>query len=371
MSNTELHEPHAQSSAQGTAQSEARAVGALTTPIALAFEELKLKVEAILFASDRPLEVAEIREFVGNVSLTDVRLALKDLGHDFETRSVQIIEVGRRFQLRTKSTYTETVSKLFAGRPRSLSRAALETLAIVAYRQPVTRAEVAALRQVDSSHLISALKEKELICASGTRKEVGNPVEYRTTPKFLDVFGLASLDDLPRLRSLQMNPDDAAEVRKALEQFDAGMSSGETERNPEAADLNFIEADETTNQPDERAESGGGAQSEEVDEPEAASPPLPASPSADEPEPLEVELTDLTDVDPEPRDGARSAPVVLFAADEDSAQPGSDDDHDPDAKVGRLHSVESLVRPVGSRGRISRSAGTTGERPADTPVSDS
>jgi segregation and condensation protein B len=184
--------------------------------LTLAFEELKLSVEAILFAADRPLEVTEIRDFVGSVSLTDIRLALKDLGHDFEGRSIEIIEVGRKYQLRTRSNFAPTVTKLFSGKPRTLSRSALETLAIVAYRQPVTRAEVNALRQVDSSQVMTSLRERELIYPSGTRKDVGHPVEYRTTPKFLDIFGLADLKELPKLRSLQMNIDDETLVKKAL-----------------------------------------------------------------------------------------------------------------------------------------------------------
>lgn len=361
MSNLELHEPQSQGTAQRTLQPEAKPDAALTAPIALAFDELKLKVEALLFAADRPLEVVEIREFIGNVSLTDVRLALKDLGHDFETRSVQIIEMGRRFQLRTRSNYTETVSQLFAGRPRSLSRAALETLAIVAYRQPVTRAEVNALRQVDSSHLISALKEKELICASGTRKEIGNPVEYRTTPKFLNVFGLASLDDLPRLRSLQMNPDDAAEVRKALEQFDAGTPSDEEQKKPEAADLNFIEADVSTTATDGRAHAENHADTKEEN-----TCPESETPSNGGPKRLD---NLLTSVDVSPRQGALSAPVVLFAADEASTQPENEAGPNPKLNTRRLHSVESLARPVGATRQNQQSDANKDEGPVNDPSS--
>jgi segregation and condensation protein B len=333
MSKVEPSAPQTQGAGQAGSSPPDTASGApFAGPIALAFEELKLKVEAILFASDRPLEVAEIRELIGNVSLTDVRLALKDLGHDFEGRSVHIVEVGRRFQLRTRATYTETVSRLFAGKPRSLSRAALETLAIVAYRQPVTRAEVAALRRVDSSHLISALKEKELICASGTRREVGNPVEYRTTPKFLDVFGLASLDELPRLRSLQMNPDDAAEVRKALEEFDAQPASEEPQEELDAADLNFMDEEDSPK--------------------EAAIPHEPEAPPHDGviAEPSEAPDAPKDDGSTLIREGAFSAPMLLFSADEDADdadQPEEDQVEEP--KRSRLTSVESLLRPVPKR----------------------
>lgn len=214
-------------SEQTNDRSVERSVERLDAHLTLAFEELKLSVEAILFAADRPLEVTEIRDFVGSVSLTDIRLALKDLGHDFEGRSIEIMEVGRKYQLRTRSNFAPTVTKLFSGKPRTLSRSALETLAIVAYRQPVTRAEVNALRQVDSSQVMASLRERELIYPSGTRKDVGHPVEYRTTPKFLDIFGLADLKDLPKLRSLQMNIDDETLVKKALGALESPPESDE------------------------------------------------------------------------------------------------------------------------------------------------
>ncbi len=220
-----------------TEPSEIKVVERIEAPITLAFEELKLSVEAILFAADRPLEVTEIRDLLGSVSLTDVRLAIKDLGHDFEGRSVEIVEMGRRYQLRTRSSFAPTVTKLFSGKPRGLSRSSLETLAIVAYRQPVTRAEINALRQVDSSQVVSSLRERGLIYPSGTRKEVGHPVEYRTTDKFLEVFGLGELQDLPKLRSLQLTLDDEQRIQQALE----GLKDPEGQDKPVPEDLALLE----------------------------------------------------------------------------------------------------------------------------------
>ncbi len=221
-------------------QSTERSLERQDTTVTLAFEELKLSVEAILFAADRPLEVTEIRDLIESVSLTDVRLAIKDLGHDFEGRSIEIIEVGRKYQLRTRASFAPTVTRLFSGKPRGLSRSALETLAIVAYRQPVTRAEINALRQVDSSQVVSSLRERELIYPSGTRKDVGHPVEYRTTEKFLDVFGLGALTELPKLRSLQMNIDDEQKVKEALK----SLSDSPAELPLTAAELSFGEEEQ-------------------------------------------------------------------------------------------------------------------------------
>lgn len=177
---------------------------------------LKAQVEAILFASDTVLEVGEIRNFIFDASLSDIRLALRELSKDYESRAFFLFECGGKFQLRTREQFSEIVRKQFSSKPRALSKSALETLAIVAYRQPVTRAEVNAMRQVDSSSILASLKERDLVCVAGQRKEVGSPLEYRTTQKFLEVFGLASLVSLPSLRSLQMKPDDQKQIASAL-----------------------------------------------------------------------------------------------------------------------------------------------------------
>lgn len=185
------------------------------------FDELKLKAEAILFVAETPLDAGEIRNIIGEVSLSDVRMALRGLALDYEHRAFEVIENQNKYQIRTRHEFLPLVKKLHTGKPRSLTKNALETLAIIAYRQPVTRAQINALRQVDSASMVQALKDKELIYASGTRKEVGNPIEYKTTSKFLEVFGLNTLNELPSLRSLQMNIDEqkkAAETLKSLEE---------------------------------------------------------------------------------------------------------------------------------------------------------
>jgi segregation and condensation protein B len=202
------------------------------------FEELKKQVEAILFAAEHAMEVAEIRNVIGEVSLSDVRLALKDLMADYSHRSFFLFECGGKYQLRTRPEYAELVRKQFVSKPRSLSKSALETLAIVAYRQPVTRSEVNTIRQVDSSSIMTALKEKDLIAVAGQRKEVGSPMEYKTTQRFLETFGLKNLSDLPSLRSLQMKPEDQEQMAQAL----ASLNGELPEEEPlTAADLAFAD----------------------------------------------------------------------------------------------------------------------------------
>jgi segregation and condensation protein B len=200
------------------------------------FEHLKKQVEAILFAAEHALEVGEIRNIIGEVSLADVRLALRDLVADYVPRAFFLFECGGKYQLRTRPEFADLVKKQFASKPRSLSKSALETLAIVAYRQPVTRTEVNTIRQVDSSSILTALKEKDLIAVAGIRKEVGSPMEYKTTQRFLETFGLKTLSDLPTLRSLQMKPEDQEQMAQAL----ATLNGEATEEPPVTAqDLAF------------------------------------------------------------------------------------------------------------------------------------
>ncbi len=186
------------------------------------FDELKLKVEAVLFVADTSLDAGEIRAFIGEVSLLDVRMALRALVREYEHRAFELYEISNKYQIKTRDKFLDLVKKQYSGKARSLSKNALETLSIIAYKQPITKAQINALRQLDSSSILQTLKDKELIYVSGTRKEVGNPLEYKTTEKFLEVFGLKKLTDLPSLRSLQLNLDEqkqASEALKSIEQI--------------------------------------------------------------------------------------------------------------------------------------------------------
>ncbi len=192
-----------------------------TTEHLSAFESLKMQVEAILFTAEKPLEAGEVRLFIGHdISLADIRLALHSLSKDYANRAFELFIHDNRYQIRTRMEHLDLIKKQHVGKPRNLSKNSLETLAIIAYRQPVTRAQINALRGLDSSSIILSLKEKDLIYPSGTRKEVGNPIEYKTTDKFLEIFGLTSVKDLPSLRSLQMNVDDQQKAIDALKSIE-------------------------------------------------------------------------------------------------------------------------------------------------------
>ncbi|KAB8029073.1 SMC-Scp complex subunit ScpB [Fluviispira multicolorata] len=205
-----------------------------------AFDILKTRVEAILFVADSPLEAGEIRAWIGEISLSDVRMALRAIALDYEHRAFELVELNHKYQIRTRNEHLPLIKKQYAGKARSLSKNALETLSIIAYRQPITRAQINALRQVDSSSIVQTLKDKDLIYASGTRKEVGNPLEYKTTQKFLDVFGLSSLNELPNLRSLQLNLDEQKKAALALSALEE-----KEEELPSAQDIGYSENEES------------------------------------------------------------------------------------------------------------------------------
>ena len=181
-----------------------------------ALSVLQMQIEALLFAAEAPLDVKEIREYLGGIALSQVLLAIEGLRQDYQKRAFFLAEIGQKYQLRTRPQYAELLQKALKERPRHLSKSSLETLAIIAYQQPVTRAEINAIRGVDCSSLVSALKDKELVAVSGRRDTVGSPLEYRTTSRFLEVFGIKSMKELPSLRSLQMSPEQQEKIKTAL-----------------------------------------------------------------------------------------------------------------------------------------------------------
>lgn len=155
-------------------------------------------LEALLFASPRPLSGSELRELTG-WKQTVLQSALKTLMIEYAKRGINIREVANGYQMVTSPRVAPYIEKIHAGQRSSLSRAALETLAIVAYKQPVTRARVEAVRGVNVDHIITRLLERQLIREVGHAQAPGRPVLLGTTRHFLQWFGLKSLEDLPPL----------------------------------------------------------------------------------------------------------------------------------------------------------------------------
>ncbi len=162
-------------------------------------------MEALLFGADAPLPPAKIGEMAGLGNAREVKKHIAALNQAYEQRGAafRIEEIAGGYQMLTLPTYNKWLSKLLRARQETkLSQAALETLAIVAYKQPILRADVEAIRGVAAGEVLNRLRELNLIKIVGRADDVGRPLLYGSTKKFLEVFGLASLDDLPNAEEL-------------------------------------------------------------------------------------------------------------------------------------------------------------------------
>lgn len=169
-------------------------------------ERLESIVESILFASDRPVSLASLKlVFKGtNINTQKIRRALDQLAVEYAggRRGITLEEVPGGYQLRTKIDNMEFMRRTLKARPFKLSGPALEVLAIVAYKQPLVKSEVDVIRGVESGHLLRALMEKNLVCFEGKSELPGRPMQYGTTRKFLEIFGLRNLKELPTLSQI-------------------------------------------------------------------------------------------------------------------------------------------------------------------------
>ncbi len=174
-------------------------------------EEILQVVEALLMATPEPLTKARFNQCLEHpeVSLEAVIEALRSR-FEKQERPVQIVFVDRGYQLVTKAEYQPYLQRLFQKSGRlSLTRAALETIAVVAYRQPVTKLEIDQIRGVNSDSTLKTLLERELINIAGREEAVGRPLLYGTTGQFLQAFGLGALSDMPKLREIREIMGDA------------------------------------------------------------------------------------------------------------------------------------------------------------------
>jgi segregation and condensation protein B len=161
---------------------------------------LKKLIESLIFVSQEPLTLERIQAVCEGVPAEDVRAAVDEVVSDYasEDRGVQVVHVGGGWLFATKPAFDREVRRLLQiERKNRLSSAGLETLAAIAYRQPVTQSEISAIRGVDSTGALKTLLEKRLIKIVGRKKAPGNPLIYRTSDEFLLYLGLNSLDELP------------------------------------------------------------------------------------------------------------------------------------------------------------------------------
>jgi segregation and condensation protein B len=201
--------------------------------------ELAALLEALLLVAERPLAPAELATFISGATEESVREGLARLAerHSGPASGVRVEEVAGGFRLATRPEIGEAVKEFFRLRNRQrLSRAALETLAIIAYRQPVTQPEIQEIRGVSTEGVVGTLLERRLVRMLGRKEAVGKPILYGTTREFLSYFGLASLEDLPPVEEFEgLLGDDQLEPEGAgLEPTATLAESAATAADPDA-----------------------------------------------------------------------------------------------------------------------------------------
>lgn len=189
---------------------------------------MKAIVENLLLAADQPVTLEHLRQtFSDKDDKAQLSEVLDELTADYQSKNLQITEVADGYQLCTRKEYSEWVRKfLKLDKTFRLSQAALDTLSIVAYKQPLTRAEIDDIRGVDSGGSLRTLMEKKIIGPGGRKDVAGRPFMYRTTRKFLEYFGLGDLSDLPTLEDFQASHLDEIEGPMQTEiSFDGASST--------------------------------------------------------------------------------------------------------------------------------------------------
>jgi segregation and condensation protein B len=168
-------------------------------------DNLKAIIESLLFVADTPLKIEKIKSILEITDRKAINDALTSLAEEYESdkRGFFLTEVAGGFQIRTRPQYREWIRRLKETRPARLSRAAMETLSIIAYKQPVLRSDVEHLRGVDCGGTLRTLLEKGLIRMLGRKDLPGRPIIYGTTRQFLELFDLKDLKELPSLKDLK------------------------------------------------------------------------------------------------------------------------------------------------------------------------
>jgi segregation and condensation protein B len=251
-------EAAAETEAAAAAETEAAAAAeteAAAEPLEVPLPDDEARIESILesllFAADRPLAVADFKRLLDDPNGARLGGLLERLRERRAATGIQLVQVAGAWQLRTHPANGAWVAKLVAGRPQRLSRAMMETLAIVAYRQPITRPEVDEIRGVDCGPVLRTLLERGLVRAIGKKEEVGRPILYGTTPDFLKTFSMRDLTELPTLREFhELGAEERAKVDTRLgvgQNPGPGAAVGSAGTEPSASALPVLTVSELPN----------------------------------------------------------------------------------------------------------------------------
>jgi segregation and condensation protein B len=198
-------------------------------------DDIKNIIESLLFVADEPLTIDRLKKIISGAESRELREVLEELGADYETRQGGFFlkQVAGGYQIRTRPEYMEWIKRLLQPKPLRLSKAALETLAIIAYKQPVIRSDVEHIRGVDCGGILRVLLERKFVRVLGRKDIPGRPLIYATTKRFLEVFDLKNLKDLP--------------TPKEIEEFGSALSEemDQTDREAQAAEISIENTEET------------------------------------------------------------------------------------------------------------------------------
>lgn len=221
-------------------------------------EDLKNIIESLLFVAEEPLTLDRIKDILEVDDRKLVRETLRDLQSDYASKTGAFVlrEVAGGFQFRSRPEYVPWIKKLIQPKPARLSKAALETLAIIAYKQPVIRSDVEHLRGVDCGGVLRMLGERNLIRVLGRKEIPGRPIIYATTKQFLEVFDLKNLKDLPTPKEIEDLAK--APLDDATEEEESPSSEMETDKSKPADEAESSPEDQTAadeSPPDEASTS--------------------------------------------------------------------------------------------------------------------
>lgn len=215
-------------------------------------KQLKYVIEAAMLAAGKPLSVDKLQGLFGvreAPARQDIRAVIMELQAEYTERGIELVEVGSGFRIQIKTSMTHQLEKLWEERPPRYSRALLETLAIIGYRQPVTRGEIEDIRGVAvSTNIVRTLLERNWVKVVGHRDVPGKPAMFGTTKEFLDYFGLKKLDDLPPLSELK----DFEKLNIQLDLSDGEMPLDGAE-NADESGADFAAEDDTAGDDDSPA----------------------------------------------------------------------------------------------------------------------
>lgn len=186
-------------------------------------DDLKNIIESLLFAADEPLTIDRLKNIITGADTKAIRMMLDELEADYEARQGGFFlkEVADGYQIRTRPDYKEYIRRLLKPKPQRLSKAALETLAIIAYKQPVIRSDIEHIRGVDCGGVLRVLLERQFIRVLGRKDIPGRPLIYATTKRFLEVFDLKNLKDLPSPKEIEEFGSALAEEMEAADREEA------------------------------------------------------------------------------------------------------------------------------------------------------